>query len=271
MAPHDASRFEQPALDAALREEVHSVWDKLSDFGADQSAAAVNYLITFLCGRVEAWNATWAGGICFAGGREDDPLKGWRVGAMQALHAIEPHTDDGHFKEILRIWDRREIDPSFLLPMQGLGKFRTYSFRRELPQAWFDSAFYERYYASVGTYDAVFVAFPINEDCESHFGFYSRKTFSDVEIAVLAYALRGIKWFHRHLLLGHGLLMVSSPLTPSERKILQLLLTDATEKRIASQAGMTPATTHQYIVGIYRKFGVSSRAGLMSLWLNRCG
>jgi DNA-binding CsgD family transcriptional regulator len=258
-------------MDATIREEIHHVWDELADFGAGQSAQAVARLMAFLCDRGNAWNATWAGAIRLDGNRDDDPLKGWCVGAVQALHAIAPHPDEGHFKEILQIWDRREIDPSFLLPIRNVGAFRTYSFRRELPEDWFGSMFYKRHYASVGTFDAVFVAFPLNEDCESHFGFYSRETFTDEEIARFAYALRGIKWFHRHLMLSQGLLMAASPLTAAERRVLQLLLTDATEKHISDQVDLAPSTVHQHVVRIYRKFGVSSRAGLMSLWLNRPG
>lgn len=258
-------------MNATPQEAIHRLWDELSDFEAAQSEQAVARLMAFLCDQGNAWNGTWAGAIRVDGNRDDDPLQGWRVGAVQALHAIAPHPDEGHFKEILRVWDRREIDPSFLLPMRDVGTFRTYSFRRELPAGWFGSPFYEHHYGAVGTFDAVFVAFPLNEDCESHFGFYSRKTFTDEEIALLAYALRGIKWFHRRLMLSHGLLMASSPLTPAERKVLQLLLTDASEKHIAHQVGTAASTAHQNVVSIYRKFGVRSRAGLMSLWLNRAG
>jgi DNA-binding CsgD family transcriptional regulator len=258
-------------MDPTIQEEIHRAWDELADFGAGESAQAAARLMTVLCDRGHAWNATWAGAVRVDGNGHADPLQGWRVGAVQALHAIEPHPDEGHFKEILRVWDRREIDPSFLLPMRDVGAFRTYSFRRELPADWFGSPFYQRHYGSVGTFDAVFVAFPLNEDAESHFGFYSRKTFTDEEIALLAYALRGIKWFHRDLMLSHGLLMASSTLTVAERRVLQLLLTDASEKRIGHQLEMAPSTVHQHVVRIYRKFGVSSRAGLMSLWLSRGG
>lgn len=268
-APHSSSV--PPSLDAALLEDVHRTWDALADFGAEHAADAATHLMTFLCDRTGAWNATWAGPIRIDAEHKDDPLQGWRVGAMQSLHAIAPHPDDGHFKEILKMLDRREMDPSFLLPIRGMGRFCTYSFRRDLPEAWFHSAFYELHYGSVGIADAAFVAFPINQDCESHFGFYAGKTFTDAQIALLVYALRGLKWFHRRLVLGQGLLLASRPLTPVERNVLHLLLTDATEKRIAGLTGMTPQTIHQYVVSIYRKFGVHSRAGLMSLWLKKGG
>ncbi len=258
-------------MNTAGKEDIHSLWDDLADFGADRSAQAAAHLMSFLCDGGGAWNATWAGATRLDGGHDDDPLLGWRVGAVQALHPVPPHPDEGHFKEILKIWDKREIDPSFLLPMRGVGTFRTYSFRRELPPDWFESAFYQHHYASAGTFDAVFVAFPLNEDCESHFGFYARTMFTDEQIALFADTLRGIKWFHRNLMLNQGLLMASAPLSGAERRVLPLLLTDASEKDFAPQLGLASSTVHQYVVGIYRKFGVRSRAGLTRLWLRGGG
>lgn len=52
-----------------------------------------------------------------------------------------------------------------------------------------------------------------------------------------------------------------------ERRVLDLLLTEAAEKQIAERLGLAVSTTHSYITTIYRKFGVRGRAGLMSLWL----
>lgn len=258
-------------MHAASQDKIHTLWDELSDFEAAHSEQAAAHLLAALSEIGGAWNATWAGAIRIAPEETSDPLQGWRVAAVQALHPVPPYPDEGHFKEILRSWDRRQIDPSFLLPLQAVGTFRSYSFRRELPSEWFNSSFYDTHYGSVGTHDAVFIAFPLNEDCESHFGFYSRETFTDAEIAQLTYALRGIKWFHRHLMLSHGLLMGSVPLTGTERKVLQLLLTDASEKHVAHTLGIAASTTHQHVVSIYRKFGVRSRAGLMSLWLSKSG
>lgn len=258
-------------MNAASQEEIHRLWDELSDFEAHQAEQAAIHLMESLCHLAGAWNATWGGATRVSGECGSDPLRGWRVPAMKLLHPIAPHPDEGPFKAILRLWDQREIDPSFLLPMRGVGTFRTYSFRRELPPEWFESPFYQGHYAAVGTHDSVFVGFPLNPDAESHFGFYSRRRFSDAEIALLAYAMRGIKWFHRKLMLGHGLLVASSPLTPTERRVLQLLLTELSEKQIGGQMGLAASTVHQHVLNIFRKFGVRSRAGLMSLWLNRAG
>lgn len=60
-----------------------------------------------------------------------------------------------------------------------------------------------------------------------------------------------------------------SVLARHERKVLELLLTDANEKQIAERLGLAASTTHSYITGIFRKYGVRGRAGLMSLWLKQ--
>ena len=147
------------------------------------------------------------------------------------------------------------------------GASATYSFRRDMPETWFASPFYARHYGDVGTFDAVFVAFPLNDDCESHFGFYSAKTFTEADIRRLELSLRGIKWFHRQLMLSHGLLMASAPMTATEQRVLHMLLTKASEKEFGRRLDMAPSTAHQHVTRIYRKFGVRSRAELMSLWL----
>ncbi|OLL31168.1 LuxR family transcriptional regulator [Burkholderia sp. SRS-W-2-2016] len=75
---------------------------------------------------------------------------------------------------------------------------------------------------------------------------------------------RDVTEFHRRKAMPATLLAV---LAPYERKVLDLLLTEATEKQIAEQLGLAVSTTHSYITGIFRKYGVRGRAGLMSLWL----
>ena len=53
-------------------------------------------------------------------------------------------------------------------------------------------------------------------------------------------------------------------LPPRLRRVLELLETGASEKEIADLAGLSYASTHQYVVQIYRRAGVSSRAQLMA-------
>lgn len=247
-----------------LKQEIHALWDALADIDASQTRAASELIMTVLAERAGLLNVTWAGAVRLTSGERaasDDVMRRWRVAAAHSLH---PYVPPPH-----RIWDRPESDPSMDIPLRDLGCFRSYSFRRELPDDWFRSPFFERHYGAHGIADAAFVAFSVNADCESHFGFWSARPLEEETIAFIAYALRGIKWFHRHLMLSYGLLLASAPLTPTEQRVTQLLLTEATEKAIAREIGLAASTTHQHVVTIYRKFGVRSRVGLMSLWFNR--
>ena len=258
------------ALDAAVQEDIHRLWDELTDFEAGQTEAALRHLQARLCALVGAWNSTWGGAVRLdaAGGAEGDPLRGWRVAVTRLLHPFEaPQEPQGPFPELQERWNSRDMDPSFLLPMRGVGTFRTYGHRRDMPAAWFDGPVYQAFSGRYGTVDSVWVGFPINGDAESHFGFYARHEFTQEQIALLAHALRGIKWFHRQVMLTSGPLVARAPLTPTERKVLALLLTRASEKQIAERLGLAVSTTHQHVVALFRKFGVRSRAGLMSLWL----
>lgn len=253
-------------------ERIHALWDELADFDASQSDAAVCHLMAALCRMVNAKNAVWVGAVRLNADYGRDPLKGWRVPVVRQLYPMAPQPDQEVYTSVQRQWERREVDPSFLIPIKGVGRFRIHSYRQTLPPEWFKSPFYKRTHGSIGIYDSAYIGFPLNRSAESHFGFHrmnTRKAFGAEEMNLLAYALRGVKWFHRRIMLSYGLLVASSPVCPSERKVLRLLLTAASEKEVACQLGLTPATTHQYITAIFRKFGVRGRVGLMILWMNR--
>lgn len=252
-------------------ETIARLWDELADFDAGRTADAQRHLMATLCQLLDAKNVAWVGAVR-AGPGAGDPLRGWRIGNVGYLHDAALNLEA--VKELKKRWEKRETDPLSLYSVRETGTFRAFSLRKAMTAEWFESAYYRLLYASRGIHDAIMVMFPLNEDAQSTFFFHgaqSRGAFGDVEIALAARALRGIKWFHRRLMLDHGLLVASGPLSPAERKVSQLLLTEASEKEIAQQLGLAVSTVHQYVTSIYRKFGVNGRAGLMSLWLNRAG
>ncbi len=58
-------------------------------------------------------------------------------------------------------------------------------------------------------------------------------------------------------------------LSPRLRQTLACLLEGATEKGAAARLGVSRSTLHQYVKGLYRHFGVSSRAELMAYFLRQ--
>lgn len=257
-------------MNQKTREIIHALWDELADIDAGKPDVAVDHLMTVMCRLVNAQNASWFGALRVKVSRTDK-LKGWRVPVIRAL----PHparSNQGLTAELQRIWHSGEIDPSFLISIKGAGRFRCWTLRQTMPSAWFKSPFYKSIYVPREFYDVIYVSFPMNKDAESFFTFHRiglSRAFGAKEIELLSYTLRGIKWFHRRLMLSHGIMATTSPVLRSERNVLNLLLTEASEKEIAGSLGLTPGTTHQYVTGIFRKFGVQSRSGLMSMWLGR--
>jgi DNA-binding CsgD family transcriptional regulator len=61
------------------------------------------------------------------------------------------------------------------------------------------------------------------------------------------------------------------PLSPRERQTLWKLLAGRGEKQIAAEMKLSINTVHHYAKRIYKHFGVSSRAELLALWVDRAG
>lgn len=255
-------------MNTEQQELIHILWDELADKDIVQIDGAVDHLMSRLCELADAQNAIWMGSVRMDETLPDDPVKGWRLPVIHFLHPGQPL--DAATKEQIKKINRGDVDETTIANVAGAGSFRANRLRDIVSDGWFNSLYYKYYYHAVGHEDAIYIAFPINMDAESWFGFFrdaSKPKFTIEERDLLAYALRGIKWFHRQLMLSHGLLVASTPLKPAERRILKLLLSHLSEKEIGQRVGLTVNSVHQYVVAIYRKFGVNSRAALISIWL----
>jgi DNA-binding CsgD family transcriptional regulator len=173
-------------------------------------------------------------------------------------------------KKSMRAIDQgRPRDPSAVEHARRAGSFRALRLSDLLGPGWRSGPTFEAYRAR-GLTDAMHVIFPVNDSAESYFGFQrrtGRAPFSETNRDLVAYALRGMKWFHRQVMLSQGLLVAREPLTGGERRLQGLLLTELSEKQIAAKLGQSPQTTHKNVTRLLRKLGVSGRAGLTALWL----
>ncbi|HVE15101.1 MAG TPA: LuxR C-terminal-related transcriptional regulator [Chthoniobacterales bacterium] len=254
----------------AEREAIHSLWDRLADFPVSETDQAQLFLMEGIAGMIGAGNAYWLGAIRLDGATPQDPLKGFRPRANRYLHPAPIH--DEAFRGQAARWNRNEANEGNARAVRDAGTFRSFRLREVMRPGWFDEEFYRTFHGSRGFHDQCFVIFPLHEDYESLFSFQrigKERDFTANEEEVAAYALRGIKWFHRQLALSHGLLIAEAPLSPVQREVTRLLLTERSEKQIAAETRKSASMTHKYITEIFRKFGVNSRAGLMALWLGQ--
>ena len=73
-------------------------------------------------------------------------------------------------------------------------------------------------------------------------------------------------WSHSPVSRGDRIDWLCDVLPPRLSRVLELLKTGASEKEIANRTGLSYSSAHQYIVQIYRRAGVASRAQLMALF-----
>lgn len=257
-------------------EAIYRLWDDLSDFDVSESDKALDLFLKRVCRWIGAENAFWIGAVRVQRGANArrDPMSGWRAGAM---HILDPtYIDKQRQKNTLRTINRQDNDPgetSRALARQS-GRFRitTLHSGELVDLAPFKStAHYDRHYRRLGISDRMWIVFPLNPDAEAYYCFDKHgkcRFFNPQDVTLAAHASRGIKWFHRQLHLSHGLGISETPLTPTERRVLQELLSGKTEKHIAGRLGLTPGSAHQYATAIYRKFGIRGRAEFMALWLS---
>jgi DNA-binding CsgD family transcriptional regulator len=268
-----APQYDAPVMPhPAASERTYQLWDEIADFDASRVDDALGHALTGLASLVQAQNAYWLGVVRLAPAPEpsSDPVRGWRPRAIRYLHPSEP---DVHFYKATRQnVDAGLVDEPMQAHVRHAGVFRAHRLRDLVSRAWFSTRFYETGYRARQIVDEVFVVCPVNRDAESYFGFHrtdGHPPFTRRERDRVADALRGLKWFHRQVMLSHGLLVARTPLNAMEQRVVRLLLTELSEKEIADRLGVTRGTAHGYITGILRKFDVSGRAGLTALWLGR--
>lgn len=77
----------------------------------------------------------------------------------------------------------------------------------------------------------------------------------------------GLGPFTARLAMSYGLLRSQQALSPRERETLLHLLDGEPEALIADEMELAHSTVHQYVMSIFRKWDVNSRAELMAKWM----
>jgi len=262
------SRASAPALDVGLQERIHCLWDELAAYEAAKNEAALMHLLSAVATMVGAQNAYWMGAVRMTDD-ERDPLRGWRP---RMIRYLQPLPNDARFtQQRLKEIQRGKIDEATMAQARLAGTFRACRLRDLVSADWFKSDTYQGYLGR-NVHDSLTVGVPVNPMAETYYGFLRMRAddpFTETQREVAFYAMRGLTWFHRQTMLAHGIVAAGSPLSPMERRVLALLLTDQPEKLIAAQLGVTAATAHTYVRGVLRKLGVRGRNGLIALWLGQ--
>jgi len=154
------------------------------------------------------------------------------------------------------------------------GCFRATLLRELASPEFFSTPDYDVLYRARNIRDAIFVAVHSRGCRVVLTGGIASATraaaFSPADRDLLAYALRALKWFHRRVMLHHGLLIANAPLTPMGAPSLEPVADRASREGDTHTISTSrPPRLNTYISALFRKFGVSGRAGLTALWLGK--
>jgi DNA-binding CsgD family transcriptional regulator len=255
------------AMSTVPLQRLGELWDELAELGSSQVERLLERALEQGSELMGAQQAFWMGTVRL--GDRGDPVGGWRPAQIRYLR---PRPElEAAFAENRRRIDQGDVDPTIVRNILAAGRFRVSLQSDLLPPDWDASEFRQRFFEQLGVRDMIYAVTPLGEDLESWLGFQrlgrEGPLFGEDERSTLEAFARPLRWLHRCVALHHGLLLAESPVTPSERRVVSALLGAQSEKEIAASLGLSPATVHTYANRLYRKFGVSGRAGLTALWL----
>ncbi|WP_339762803.1 helix-turn-helix transcriptional regulator [uncultured Hoeflea sp.] len=251
-------------------DKIYALWDDLAGFDAGDIWASRSYLLKTICALIGAQNADWIGCVRLGSSHSRDPMKGWRP--LTRFTLIPCKNTSQAIGEAFAEMENGEPDITTTRNVELAGTFRVLLLSELATPEWFEGPSYQRFYQALDRKDSIWAGIPINEDAEIQIGFhrsFNNPAFSLKDKDFISHALRGIRWFYKHQMLGEGAGVASSPLTATEQTVLQGLLLGLTEKQIAEQNSQSPHTTHDHVKRIFRKYGVTSRSSLMALWLGK--
>ncbi|MBU2885194.1 helix-turn-helix transcriptional regulator [Gilvimarinus agarilyticus] len=250
--------------------QICQIWDQLAQFDAARSDEALDYLLESLCQLVEGTSASWIGALRLNAHEPNDPLLGWRPRITHLMDS-KPSTN-AFIKNKMQEIDKTGPDPSLQTQVRMAGKFRVYLQDDIVDKTWYQGDYYLTQKEHNGLVDRLYVVTPLNEDMECYITVDrvgTQPPFCRSDCQQAAALLRGLSWFQRQVALSYGLHIGAVAITPTERRVLQQLLTDSSEREIADELGLAYTTVHSYVTSIYRKFDVNGRAGLTALWLGK--
>ncbi|WP_346838999.1 LuxR C-terminal-related transcriptional regulator [Microbulbifer sp. SAOS-129_SWC] len=258
----------------SIRDRIHRIWDRLAEFPEPQlSTLGLQYLLGSVSELIDAHHAYWLSSLHLRyRDEEQDPMLGWRPGPV--FHYREMPEDRAFYRKQVKATEDGNYIPqeSTINHLRQAGNFRATLLRDHVSPEFFRSEHYQNHFLARGISDTLYVVAPVNTDTEVYFCFNrigTQHPFDTTDLDIAADTIRCLGWFHKKVLLGHGLLVAHKPLTATERKVMQYLLTELAEKQIAERLKQKPDTTHKHICNIYRKFNINSRAALMAIWLGR--
>jgi DNA-binding CsgD family transcriptional regulator len=247
---------------------IARLWHELAEIPAARGDEALTHCFAQLAQIIGAGNV-----FMVAAARENpspepfDRMRGWRAYTVRRLHRDDAR--DRAVASTMRHFKANAVDPLTEALVARIGTTRALLRREAVDDAtWERSWMVNEVMRPIGVEHRLIGAQTVDAGRESCIGIDrgpGERPFGERERDLLHLFLLGGLGFHRELLLAHA--PTRPRLTAREQAVLRLLLTELSEREIGAALGLTPRTTHQYVVAVLKKFAVKGRVGLMAHWL----
>jgi DNA-binding CsgD family transcriptional regulator len=247
---------------------IARLWHELAEIPAARGDEALTHCFAQLAQIIGAGNVFLVGAVRDSATPDPvDRLRGWRPRVVRRLHRDDAR--DRVVASTMRHFKANVVDPLTEALAARTGTTRALLRREAVDDAtWERSWMVNEVMRPIGVEHRLLGAQAVDVGRESCLGFDRgprERPFAERERDLLHLFLLGGLGFHREQLPAHA--PTRPPLTAREQAVLRLLLTELSEREIGAALGLTPRTTHQYVVAILKKFGVKGRVGLMAHWL----
>jgi len=202
-----------------------------------------------------------------------DPMRGWQP---RIYEWYDITADDEKRRAAWYAYAPHYVaDPHTLALVHRAGTDRVH-LRRDLvdDRTWYACAQVNEVFRPARISDRIVGGFVLTPSLELYVGLDRRgrgRPFGADARETMRACLQGLRWLHRRVAWSYGLLGAEQALSPRERRVLRGLLRGWSEKQLAHELQISAASAHQYVVMLYRKLGVASRAELFVRWQNGGG
>ena len=202
-------------------------------------------------------------------------IQGWSTGRPRALMVLDNGWTDPRMHEVFQQWiaeGRLDADELYYRMCLMRRPLLTYYRRQVIPDGeWYASTFFNEY-RRLGQTDDCIYSVAHRPDGDLFQSICLHRAPSDPPFG--EWARRMLHLLHDEItpLLRRQLATAQDPpfcLPPRLRETLACLLEGDGEKQVAVRLGLSRQTVHDYVKALYRHYGVSSRAELLSVCLRR--
>lgn len=262
-------------LNKSNQKLLEALAHEINSCGATETSKALalyqNYIVQALDAVAVIWCALYRGPY----GKEvwhTIVMNDWKVFDMVFPEGVQVDMEETRAKFYSKARKEGGLGPGILVAMNAVGSTRAHLIEEAIAFEEWKKHWEYTLLLKQGVSDRMSGAYYLSNTSESHVWVdrgIGKPRFNLDEKDELVRIMNRFPKLHRWLMLERGLLEPASrPLSPREKDVLQLLLSPLSEVEIAEKLKLAKGTVHNYIIGIYKTFGVSGRYQLLQLWLD---